>query len=385
VSEHNTSWFHCGRCGSLFLSKPGDTDERLCSKCGFDPCPGLGELSGIPQRRKPAEESDGNQYTDSSKKSAKRTTKKHKPKNSYFMVKLITGWLLLLALIIFGARMLWNQEDHEPEPTAETDSSADSTPGADTNLINESQQEYSKTLAGYLSAGNPEARNQFVLDPISTATRMVRFDSLNPLTKIDPAKIAQSERGVLNLSGETAIETHWTSEGRLFDAVFRKQDNAWRLDWDQFVRYSDYPWSLFLAGSGPDEGEFRLLARERLAEERKDEDTISIVLYAPRFGHPDETGFQSPEFIVSRNTRNGQLLDAAFKLDREGKSVFDSKLTNTNPDEMIRLRVKVQRSNSELKRTFEITEVIACHWYDLDEPGVEPAKAGEDAAPAQDN
>jgi hypothetical protein len=188
---------------------------------------------------------------------------------------------------------------------------------------------------------------------------------------------------VLNLPGGRAIETSWNApDGRKVDAIFREENGEWRLDWDHFVRYGDYPWSLFLAGSGPPEGEFRLLARERLADARKKADSISIVLYAPRFARPGETGFQSPEFLVPRNTRDGQLLDAAFKLARSGGQVFGSKLPNPNPDDMIRVRVKVRRLEQDLERKFEIAAVLACHWYSVDDPGVEPVPPAEaDAKP----
>jgi hypothetical protein len=252
------------------------------------------------------------------------------------------------------------------------------TPDDDIALLNEGGRKCGEALGGFLSAGAPEQRNQFVLAPIATASRMARFYSLNPMANIDPAALRLEKSVVVNLPGEKAIETRWiTPDGRNFDAAFREEHGEWRLDWDHFARYSDYPWSLFLAGSGVPEGEFRLLARERLAEERKDLDTISIVLYAPRFGHPRETGFQSPEFLVSRNKPEGKLLDAAFKLARSGKQVYGSKLPDQNPEGMIRVRVKVKRTEVDGERRFEITAVKACHWYSIDDPGVELVKPAE--------
>ena len=202
---------------------------------------------------------------------------------------------------------------------------------------------------------------------------MARFYNLGSFTDVDPASLTPTARAILNLPGGKAIETCWDStDGKKLDAVFREEDGEWRLDWDHFVRYGDYPWSLFLAGSGPAEGEFRLLARERLADQRKKSPTISIVLYAPRFARPGETGFQSPEFLVARDTRDGQLLDAAFALARSGGHVFGSQLPQLNPEGMIRVRVKVQRVEVDRERKFVITGVLACHWYSVDDPGVEP-------------
>jgi hypothetical protein len=200
---------------------------------------------------------------------------------------------------------------------------------------------------------------------------MARFYSMNPLGVLDPQTISAQGAAVVHLPGLKAVETHLRSkEGRLFDAVFIKENDEWRLDWEHYARYSDHPWALFLAGNGEEEGEFRLLARERLPEERKSEATISMVLYAPRFGYANDTGFQSPEFLVRRETRNGKLLEAAFKLERGGGRVFDVNLPGINPEGLIRVRLKIRRFEVEGERRFEIKDVIACHWYSVDDPGV---------------
>ena len=38
---------------------------------------------------------------------------------------------------------------------------------------------------------------------------------------------------------------------------------------------------------------------------------------------------------------------------------------------MIRVRVKVRRSEADAERDFEITGVTAAHWYAVDETGME--------------
>ncbi len=352
MSDPNIFWFHCGRCGSLFEAPAGHGDNRKCPSCGADPSPGMAEL----QAASPAKKSG------------------RKRKNSHLMLKLIVGWILLLALIILGARKLYPSNDTPlsvsqgavsetgPEPSAE-----------DTLLYQNAAPKCAQVFAGFLAAGTPEARNQFVLAPVSTAARMAHFHSLNSMPEIDPASVKLINSGLLSMPGGKAFEAQWEiSGGKILETVFRKENNEWRLDWEHYARYSDYPWTLFLAGTGPEEGEFRLLARERLAEERKEEETISLALYAPRFGLPKETAYQSPEFLVSRKSNDGKLLDAAFKLLRGGGRVFGSKLANIDPDDMIRVRVNVRRTGFEDERKYEITAVKACHWFSLDDPGVTP-------------
>ena len=288
------------------------------------------------------------------------------------MGKLVIGWSLCLIAIVFGVRHFLHVEPDRVKPFVSQVAAKSVIPDADVELLSEVSPLCNQTFSGFLEATIPEERNQFVLSPITAAARMARFYSLNPQNEIDPQSLALTNSAVLHLPAGRAIETQWrTADARTLDAVFIEENGEWRLDWDHFARFSDYPWALFLSGSEMEHGEFRLLARERLAAERKNEDAISVVLYAPRFGNAGETGFQSPEFLIKRDTRNGRLLDAAFKLDREGARVFGANLPNINPEGLIRVRVKVRSVEIEGERRFEIEEVIACHWYSVDAPGVE--------------
>jgi hypothetical protein len=286
-------------------------------------------------------------------------------------LKLIAGCVLLVLAIVLGGGFVMSLSPASKTPVAKAPEDNGPTQ-EEAALLNEASPPAHRQFSGFLSVGTPEARNQFVFNPIITASRMARFYDLNPMVNIAPEALTHLKSAVLYLPVGRAIETLWkTADGRRIEAVFVEQDNEWRLDWDHFVRFSTYPWALFLAGSGEEEGEFRLLARQRLAEERKDADAISIVLYAPRFGLANETGFQSPEFLVKRDTRNGQLLDAAFKLEKTGGRVFGLNLPNENPEGLIRVRVKIRRIKDDSGSRFELVEVLACHWYSTDDPGVE--------------
>ena len=367
MSDKNTSWFHCGRCGSLFQSSSGAVDGRLCTSCGRNPSLGI-----EPPVDPPAKSTDGfaPAPTRNPGEGEKRSSRKRKP--SYFMVKLIAGWLLFLVAVVYGTRWLLGVDATDQKNPASQASATTVVPEEDLVLLEEAGPLCNQVFSGFLNAGTPEQQNQFVLSPIATAARMTRFCSLNPLVSVDPQKLALSKRAVLHLPSRRAIETCWNStDGRQLDAVFMEENGEWRLDWDHYVRFSEYPWPLFLAGSGPEQAEFRLLARERLADERKAADTISIVFYPPRFGSNTEMGVKSPEFLVKRDSRNGRMLDAAFKMEKAAKRVFGVNLPSTTPEGFIRLRVKVRRVEGAGERHYELNDVIACHWYSDDAPGVE--------------
>lgn len=288
------------------------------------------------------------------------------------MFKLIAGTVLLMGAIVGAARLFWaegSSSTASPPPSA---AQAVHVSEEDQSLLNDEAPKCADIFSSYVSAPTPEARNQFVQSPVTTASRMARFYTMNPVTHIDATTLRMTAKSVLPLPDGKALEIRWqTSDGKLLDAVFMKQDGEWNLDWDHHVRYSGIPWALYLAGSGDDEAEFRLLARERLADERKDASDISVVLYAPRFGYPTETGFVSPEFLIPRASENGRKLETAFKLERAGKRPFGVKLPSINPEGLIRVRVKVRRIVENMERRFELKEVVACHWYSTDAPGMD--------------
>ncbi len=287
------------------------------------------------------------------------------------MVKLVVAWTTLLVAIVFIAQRVW-MDDSERPPEQGTLPSGQVPSAEDIAFLRDVAPLCNETLSGFLTADSPEQRNQFVSSPITTAGRMARFYSMNPFDKIEPEKVSPRGTSIVNLPGGKAMEIQLTSsDGHLLDAVFVNENEDWKIDWYHYARHSDSPWALFLADSGEAEGEFRLLARERLADERKEEDHISMVLYAPRFGYAADTGFQSPEFLVKRDSRDGRLLEAAFELERAGKRVFGNRLPSIDPEGLIRVRVRIRRFESDMKRHFEITDVVACHWYSVDDPGVE--------------
>ena len=352
----------------MFRSPAGHADDRLCTSCGRNPSLGIESQPGKspvpPTASAAAEEQPA--PTDREKQPQR------KRRHNYFLVKLVAGWLLFLVAIVFTARLLWHEDEKKSKPVVVASPAQDEAAAQDITLLNRARPLYNQTLAGFLSAGTPEERNQFVVNPIATAAKMARFYSLNPLVNIEPQTLTLGDHAVVRLPKRRAVETQWHStDDQSLDAVFIEENGEWHLDWDHFARHSDYPWALFLAGSGENHGEFRLLARERLAKERKNADTISIVFYAPRFGYCHESGNQSPEFIIPRDTPNGRLLDAAFKLERSGQRPFGVKLKSIDPEGLIRVRVTVRRVEENQERHFELDDVLTCHWYSDDAKGAE--------------
>ncbi|BCU76160.1 hypothetical protein llg_08750 [Luteolibacter sp. LG18] len=342
-------------------------EARACPHCGKDPSifgESLAQLQQHPSipahRPTPAEEAPGR----------KRSFRKHR--RNVLVVKLLAGWVIVMALLVLGVRQLG--DDGGATDGVSTFAAPGAYAEAETLLLQKALPSCVRNFQAFLAAGTPEARNQYVRDPIATAGKMARFYAMNPMPSVNPAEIRLLSRKVLKLGTTDAIGTTWSvTDGRKLDAVFVEEEGEWRLDWYHFVRYGDYPWPLFVSGSGGDSGEFRLLARQRTSTGDTHSGPLSLTLYAPRFGLPGEPGVGSPEIEVSRTSSEGLLLMAAFQEAAKGEKAFDGQLSKDDPDEMIRVRVKVRRNVDDRgNRHFTVEKVIACHWLSWDEAGVVP-------------
>ena len=301
----------------------------------------------------------------------KREIKRYKGR--YFVLKLVVVWALLMAVLAVAGHFYWRDKPRESRHELAEKAAKGTLADEDVALLSRAYQKCVINLSGFLAAGTPEERNQFVRTPIDTAGRMARFYQHSPLQNLDVTSVAGDGGSVIRLKdGRRLIQTRWkVKDGREFDAVFFDENGAWRLDWEEFVRYGEHPWILFLGEAGEAEGEFRLFARERLAEQRSDVSQLRIAFHASRFGRPGEFGEASPEFLVDQDSPAGRMLKEAFKARKDGGRIYGSSLPNHDPEGMIRVRVKIRKSEGSLGREFKLEEVKACHWLSIDDPGVE--------------
>lgn len=344
-------WFHCGNCNGLFqLAEPLQVSDK-CPLCGGDPySTKSGQLgASIAQQVNAvnvvADVSGG-------------------VKTSWTMPKLVGVWLGLLLFIVLGARWKWKRPaiaaTEKKAPSGEVISAKDQV------FLQKVMPACLDAYVGFLASTTNESRSQFVLDPISSMVRMSRYYELNAVPKFNLDAMRVENHHLIQLPQGPAVEVQWIpGEHSCVETVFREENGEWRLDWPHYSRYGDHPWALFLAGDGPSEGEFRVYARERLAEELKTKDTISLVLYAPVAGRLGELSGRSPECVVKRDSLDGKKITQALQERKQGRRPFGVRLPNLDPDEVIRLRVRMKRNEIGAQRGFEIMEVKACHWYSV--------------------
>ena len=374
-------WYHCGRCGSIFLSDIGMEQDRLCADCGLKAATGIWPAQGnrinVRDRNMAVFEKTGESLAESGRRAVRK-----KRKNSTTL-KFIVCWAVLMSLLVWKLRF---DTRHKAGAYAATgDKAVNLAEGtmADERIafLSRALPDCHRALIGFLTGGAPEIRNQFVADPIETAGIMAGFYKNNPFPSIEVAELRRTGQQPIKVGEEWMIETRWNDgKGQKVDALFRRNGSVWKLDWEHFIRYGGYSWPLFLAGEGPAEVEFRLLARRVTTGEKAEADgsRLRFTLLSPVFGRPAEFGVESPEFVVNSSSDEGLLLGAAFDAKRSGKPIFGRELSPMEPGNLIRVRVRIKRGEFAGARSFELEEVMACHWIGGDDLGFDLKKLKDD-------
>lgn len=353
MSESSAGWYHCTRCGCLFKAA-GNPDERgVCPECSGDPS-GHAEAEApekIRVRKKVRKERSETRKVDHRSKRKARA-----------LMILVIVWVFVLGVAAILMKRMW-PDDTAPS-VVEDMTTPDDNAMQDQQLLRDQLPVVGGRLREYLAASDVGGQSVHVLRPDLALPRMVRFQQFNPILATRSEITAEAYQ-VLHTPAGRAIETLWKLDGGdLVEAVFFEDKGEWKLDWDALARAGTEPWPLFVTGTGEAEGEFRVLARERTGASGRSPDYIGLVLYTPRVGHPGEALSPSPEIRVPRNSEMGRVIEETFAARQEGIGAFGSKLVEYDPDEMIRLRVKVTREGED-ERVFEIVELLGNHWLEL--------------------
>jgi len=338
----------------------GERADRVCTECGRSP-------GGVAAR---TEVGDGRvtrlpapmMVSERRGKRVKRRSGKGSSAKVFFRWALFMGLILLIGWLIWPASIQRVAAPAAVENKSEMD---------DKQMLEASSPAVAKAFKSFVAASTSEEKIQYVHDPIRMAGRLSRYYQYDSSSLGDPASFLSTGAAVIHLPEGDAVETRWAHEdGRIYQAFFRKEEGEWRLDWEDFVRYSEEPWAAFLQGSSDAEGEFRLLARERGSRVQSSQDSMNLVFYTSRLGYPDEIGAASPQFVVKKDSEDGRLLQQAFDLREKGKTLFNSSLPDLMPAGMIRIRAKIRRVAGSPEPTFLLEKVLACHWLDTTASGL---------------
>lgn len=239
----------------------------------------------------------------------------------------------------------------------------------DLQLINLKLQGCAQHLQEFVAAPDAASRAIHVINRDKAVSRMVRYYGANPAVPYT-GQMKNRFQNVIHTPAGPAIETGWVlDDEQQIEAVFFEEQGDWKLDWDAYARFNTESWALFLSAQGPTEGVFRVLARERIGADGRNDEYIGLVVGVPRLGYPSEVISPSPEIRVKRASEMGRKIEEAFSARERGRGAFESIAAQTDPAEMIRLRVRIVREDGE-ERTYKIAELLGTHWLELDEPAV---------------
>lgn len=362
--KKNAGWFHCGRCGAFFGAEVGSGMPEHCPECGKHPRVDPSEVAFVQASGSSGSKSSVRKSEGASSDGGRSRGGSKRKRESNGLAVFVGIWVVIL-VVLAGAVKFFQGSDKGGEELGFGIASDEQ------RIITEELHECKRKVVEFLEAGAPESRVEFVINPVETLKRMsgwqqdITFSSSGEDPSYSIIDVIETPQG-------KAIETVWEVTGnRRVEAVFFEDDKGeWKIDWANMVRYSELDWALFLLGTDDEEGEFRLLARRR-SEVSSGEGTIaSVVLIGPRAGLPGELGASSPEVVVDPNSRIGRVLSEAFAKRDAGEGIYGSQASQLDPKGMIRLRVTVMREGGT-ERSFVIREILACHWYDFDDLGLE--------------
>jgi len=396
-----SAWYHCGVCSEVFRGAIGEEAPRVCPACanplrrvaadkprrevgGLPPAGvqrnlqmGAGRMALDPLRSgaRPAPGPAGG--VKSSEPRAVRGSGSRRSRKGLILVSLLGLWMLGL---IWYVVQLNGRRNVARAPERALAAPAGGRSAEDLSILRAAMPGCQRAWLNFLRAGSPEARAQSAKDGYLVVGAMQRYYGENPAPNLSTVPV-QRLGEVLKTPDGLAIETLWaTAEGQ-YEVVFFNQKGEWRMDWKNHVRHSEMEWPLYLAGVGEDTGEFRLFVRERRGQARAD-GMISVVFYLPRYGRTEEFGPQSPEFLVALESETGRRLTAVLARAKQGKGAYESKLAELDPAGMARVRVRIRRQEVGGKRSFQLEELVAGHWLDLADPGIdEPVEVSEAPAP----
>ncbi|WP_396261457.1 hypothetical protein [Haloferula sp. A504] len=338
---------------------------QSCPECGGHPVVEEKEITFLQAASQFRSEASAKPAPASPRKPARR----RKRKKGGLML-FVVGWFVFLVLLVGLVSFLRQNEGSGSGSGGSVTEAAE-----DQRALNEAWQKCSEQVADFLKETMPERRVKAVHDPTETLRRMVRYGGVS--LRIDDEEERKWKRfQPIDIDGQRAYEGVMEfADGRRAEFVFLPEaDGEFGIDWPNLVRYSEHPWSLFLSGSAPPTGEFRLLARRRAGSSGQVGDVTSIVLFAPDPWDPERLGPRSPEVEVAPGSRTARMLEAAFRLREDESGAFGSKLQQEDPRSMVRIRAKLRRHDpggeGESAR-FEIDEILGCHWISVEDPGVD--------------
>ncbi len=386
MTVKQTGWYHCGKCGEVFKS----TQDSICPACEKSPLPSKKKINvNVVQGavNEPRKEFTPNLTRDAAGAGqlvridthketpgvfSSRTSSDRRRKKSNPLVKFVVGWFIVVGLL--AGLIKWQTSSGPTHSVAKpaTDENKENKKWDSENidLFKQAYPSMLQTATSLFQETAPESLAQLCRQRPRLSSIILNDGAKASFFK--PESIEMVEQNVIRPGELALIETIWTdTRGRKMEMVFAKEEERWVIDWESYARSSSMPWSVFQGADGEGEGVFRMLVRERLAEQNFSDLQMSIVFYEPSLLRGAPLSLATPEFLVDRKSRNGRLISMALMARKQNQPLMGSIFPQADPPNTARVCVKIRRSIKGEEKVFTLIEVLACHWMGIDYPGVE--------------
>ena len=242
------------------------------------------------------------------------------------------------------------------------------------------RSEHSKIFGqftGFLNSRSVGQMSEFVLDSVKVERKMNRHLKDNTMrravTGLKPNPV------FWNVAYEESpgfVEVVWDGkEAGFFEGVFVKVDDTWRIDWEQFSRYSSESWTLFRQQIGNSRGGLYRVYVEKVSEgEGSDFKPWIKVRLQPPYEDRRRRELEASEAILLEG--GDDITAEIFRLfqDRSGQSDGFSKIWKRDDDDLRRafLRLEWELDSASGEERIVIKEVLAEHWRNLDVRASDP-------------
>lgn len=205
-------------------------------------------------------------------------------------------------------------------------------------------------------------------DSLNNISKMTAYYNDHPM-EVVTGKPALRSLAMLDVGGKQfftlMLEMSNASElPEVLELVFAKdEEGEWKLDWPQFARYQTIPWKAFVAGDGPNEGEFRLLVSRESALDTQDE--YCLKFYEPSRNGLAELGIACPNVMVDKGSPLGKEIYKMLRINELQPDGYKG-IFALNPGKgYMRIRAVLSKNqNPETKQwTYSLKKIIGEGWF----------------------
>ena len=301
----------------------------------------------------------------------RRRKKRAKKERNKGLILFLAAWLSVIGIIVALLKMGENEERISEEEQG-SDLTVDATKR---EVLRRYLEPVKAEFLNFISHPTNEGREQYIADSANLSLEFARHGQIHPFPKPvffpKPNPLLLIDRNVLAFSEQDyAIETIWQDrEGNRFAAVHIWDQDAWRIDWENFAPYSTEPWARFRSELGSDKGVFRLLVRKRRTADEAEKFYLSFYR-PPEFLEKNNEYLDtvSPEVEVKTDSDLGREFLKLWENHRSGEAPYYgnylSKILDPGRDNYLRITVELAWEKNERDESIMVLkDVIGVSWF----------------------